>query len=182
MKPSLALSIAGFLQLASAAAILHPRHAQNVPGVVAAPMWRRGRTRSVENDIARRDHLTKRQTVPVSLENAEGKLLYFAQGILPFRLEPLLTCLVSIGTPPQSLLLQIDTGSSDTWVEVPESLLCRARSQPCAISGTYDNSSSSTYHYVNSLFDIQYGDGTAAIGDYATETFHIGGTFPSIHR
>ena len=168
MKPSFVLSIAGFLQLVTAVAI-YPRHTQNVPGVVAAPMWRRDRTRSIENDIARRDRLTKREAVPVTLQNAEGKLLYFAQGILSFRLEPLLTCLVSIGTPSQSLLLQIDTGSSDIWVEVPESRLCRLRSEPCVTSGTYDNSSSSTYHYVNSLFNIQYGDGTQAVGDYATE-------------
>jgi hypothetical protein len=71
--------------------------------------------------------------------------------------------------------LQIDTGSSDIWVQVPYSRLCQSRGDPCAASGTYDNTSSSSYAYVNSDFQIQYADGTEAVGDYATETFNIGG-------
>jgi len=35
--------------------------------------------------------------------------------------------------------------------------------------------SSSTYKYVSSDFNISYVDGSAAIGDYATDTLHIGG-------
>jgi Eukaryotic aspartyl protease len=85
---------------------------------------------------------------------------------------------VTIGTPAQKLALQIDTGSSDIWVEVPESRLCQLRSNPCLTTGTYENSSSSSYKYVNSLFSIQYADGTQAVGDYATEVFTIGSTVP----
>ncbi len=82
--------------------------------------------------------------------------------------------IVTIGTPGQKLALQIDTGSSDIWVEVPESRLCQLRTNPCGITGTYENSTSSTYKYVNSLFSIQYADNTQAVGDYALETFQIG--------
>jgi hypothetical protein len=82
---------------------------------------------------------------------------------------------VTIGTPPQKLTLQIDTGSSDLWVEFAGSSFCESEGNPCSASGTYDNTTSSTYDYLNSLFDIQYGDSTQAVGDYATETFQIGG-------
>jgi len=83
---------------------------------------------------------------------------------------------VSIGTPgqPQSLLL--DTGSSDIWVEVTYSAGCRDPDNGfgCIDEGSYTNTSSSTYQYVNSNFTIGYGDGTSAAGDYALETFEIG--------
>ena len=74
------------------------------------------------------------------------------------------------------MALQIDTGSSDIWVEVAGSQLCEERANPCSTTGTYNSAASSTYKYVNSLFEIQYGDGSQAAGDYATETFNIGGT------
>ena len=86
--------------------------------------------------------------------------------------------IVTIGTPGQALSLQIDTGSSDIWVEVTGSQLCQSRGDPCGASGTYDNTSSTTYHYLNSLFNIQYADGSQAAGDYATESFQIGSNFP----
>ena len=82
--------------------------------------------------------------------------------------------IVTIGTPAQPLSLQIDTGSSDIWTEIASSQLCKSSGSPCADTGTYDNTTSSTYKFVNSDFDIQYQDGTEAVGDYATETFGIG--------
>lgn len=82
----------------------------------------------------------------------------------------------TLGTPAQSFQLLIDTGSSDLWVNTPSSLLCRNSTQPCADYGTYKANSSSTYSYVASDFDISYTDGSNATGDYATDTFVIGGT------
>jgi hypothetical protein len=45
----------------------------------------------------------------------------------------------------------------------------------CGASGTYNANQSSTYNYVNSVFNISYVDGSGASGDYATDTFRFGG-------
>ena len=70
----------------------------------------------------------------------------------------------------------IDTGSSDLWVNTPNSTYCEENQKDCDYYGTYDSSDSSTYSYVNSDFNISYADGSGAAGVYATETLHIGGT------
>ncbi|KAJ9622473.1 hypothetical protein H2203_006697 [Taxawa tesnikishii (nom. ined.)] len=115
--------------------------------------------RHVENPL-QRDRLRKRaNTVQQTLDNEET--LYFAN--------------VTMGTPEQSLRLHIDTGSSDLWVNVANSELCTSSGSPCAVAGTYAPNSSTTYEYVNSLFNISYVDGSGSVGDYATDTLHIGG-------
>jgi len=82
----------------------------------------------------------------------------------------------SIGTPAQNFRLHIDTGSSDLWVNVATSAQCEdTQKYDCAISGTYAPNSSSTYEYVNSLFNISYVDGSGSSGDYVTDVFRIGG-------
>lgn len=83
---------------------------------------------------------------------------------------------VTLGTPEQSLRLVIDTGSSDLWVNTPNSTFCEEYSKYCNYFGTYDSSESSTYSYVSSDFNITYADGSGAAGVYATETLHIGDT------
>lgn len=106
------------------------------------------------------DRLRRRQgTVQASLDNLET--LYFANA--------------SLGTPQQQLRLHIDTGSSDLWANAANSRLCSSRGSPCSIAGTYNANDSSTYKYVNSVFNISYVDGSGASGDYATDTFHFGG-------
>jgi len=74
------------------------------------------------------------------------------------------------------LRLVLDTGSSDLWCNAPNSTLCERRSDPCQDSGTYDSSSSSSYSFVSSDFNITYADGSSAVGDYVTDTITIGGT------
>lgn len=81
----------------------------------------------------------------------------------------------TIGTPPQSFRLHIDTGSSDLWVNTPTSKLCLQSSDPCQLGGTYKPNASSTYSYVGSYFNISYVDGSGASGDYVTDTVSIGG-------
>jgi hypothetical protein len=83
---------------------------------------------------------------------------------------------VSLGTPPQSLRLDIDTGSSDIWANSATSSLCKQGDGQCDQSGTYTANSSSSYQYVNSLFSIKYADGSASQGDYATDTLTVSGT------
>lgn len=108
-----------------------------------------------------RDRLRKRaNTLQADLTNEET--LYFVN--------------ISLGSPAQSLRLDIDTGSSDLWTNAASSSLCQDQRGFCSESGTYDSNSSSSYNYVNSDFYIKYADGTYAIGDYATDTVSIGGS------
>ncbi|RDW89607.1 acid protease-1 [Coleophoma cylindrospora] len=112
-------------------------------------------------DPVRRDKIRRRSnTVTANLDNQET--LYFANA--------------SLGTPAQSLRLHLDTGSSDLWVNTPTSSICSAKGSACKYAGTYTANSSSTYSYVSSVFNISYVDGSGAAGDYATDTFTIGGT------
>jgi hypothetical protein len=82
----------------------------------------------------------------------------------------------TLGTPAQSLMFQVDTGSSDLWVNVATSDGCDAKGNPCAASGTYSANSSSTYKYISSDFNITYADGSGAAGDYVSDTLTIGST------
>ncbi|KAE9975025.1 hypothetical protein EG328_003501 [Venturia inaequalis] len=110
---------------------------------------------------SQRDRLRKRAgTVQVTLDNEAT--LYFAN--------------VTIGTPGQSLRLDIDTGSSDLWSNSANSDLCQKYATDCAQSGTYSANSSSSYSFVSSQFAIKYADGSYAIGDYGKDTLNLGGT------
>lgn len=62
---------------------------------------------------------------------------------------------LSIGTPNQDFLIQIDTGSSDLWVA---SSACS--SSACSNHVLYDSSSSSTYVNDGNSFTINYGGGS----------------------
>ena len=104
----------------------------------------------------------RQQTVEQTLDNQD--LLYFAN--------------LSLGTPPQQLRLHIDTGSSDLWVNVPESSLCSDTYIPGRSGcdgGTYNQDNSGTSQTVNNEFNISYVDGSAAIGDYVSDTLVFGG-------
>lgn len=145
--------------------------ASTIIGAEAITLQKRtdGPPRVVEHEIERkhvenplqRDRLRRRQnTITAILDNEQT--LYFAN--------------VSMGTPKQNFRLHIDTGSSDLWVNVATSALCEDTQQDdCSVSGTYAPNSSSTYEYVNSLFNISYVDGSGSSGDYATDNFYIGG-------
>lgn len=129
------------------------------PKVVQHDIQRRETTMNpVERDRLRRMKRSTK-TITESLQNEET--LYFAN--------------VTIGTPAQSLRLHLDTGSSDLWVNVATSELCEATDDVCSTAGTYAPNSSSTYEYINSLFNISYVDGSGAAGDYVSDTVRIGG-------
>jgi hypothetical protein len=75
--------------------------------------------------------------------------------------------------------LLLDTGTSDTWVNVPTSDQCTAAGSPCSPFGTYAPNSSSTYSYIGGGFNISVL--ASIVGDYATDTLTIGSTnFPSM--
>ena len=110
--------------------------------------------------------LSRRQstdTVLADLGNALQAGLYYAN--------------VTVGTPPQDLSLQIDTGSSDVWVPYTQLSVCRSARQGGCPGGSFDPDQSSTFNVVGQdEFNISYVDGSGATGDYFTDAFSIGGS------
>ncbi|KAJ5715057.1 uncharacterized protein N7483_012238 [Penicillium malachiteum] len=153
MKSSL-LSLATLVLPALGELTLRKR---DVPAVVGFDIKRKDIPNPIARDQARRK---RADTVSVTLQNEEYIYL----------------CNVTLGSPGQTLYLVLDTGSSDLWVNTPNSTFCEENSSACNYYGTYNASKSSTYAYVNSDFNISYADGSGASGYYATETLTIGGT------
>lgn len=82
---------------------------------------------------------------------------------------------LTIGTPPQPFSLQLDTGSSDIWVNTAQSAYCSAANSTC-VGGLFNASASSTYQVeYPGQFYIGYSDGSKASGDYSTDTVTIDG-------
>lgn len=60
-------------------------------------------------------------TIQADLGNAQMQGLYYAN--------------ITIGTPPQELSVQIDTGSSDLWIPSAQAALCNDASQGGCLGG-----------------------------------------------
>jgi hypothetical protein len=71
---------------------------------------------------------------------------------------------IAVGTPPQSLRVVYDTGSSNLWVNKQTGFLSPHQH--------YVDSKSSTYVKNGSTFNIQYGSGPVS-GYYSVDTIHL---------
>ncbi|KAK5443304.1 hypothetical protein LTS15_010839 [Exophiala xenobiotica] len=84
---------------------------------------------------------------------------------------------VEVGTPPQTLSLQLDTGSSDLWVLTPGA--CDTTTCKCPPGGCtyFDAESSTTAELLDNSeiqFNFTYGSGQVS-GIYVTDNIEVGG-------
>ncbi|KAL2157011.1 hypothetical protein VTH06DRAFT_8327, partial [Thermothelomyces fergusii] len=113
------VALATLIQITHGLAVPERPHG---PRVLGLEMQRR----APRNLMHRDTKLKKRGTLEIDLDNEET--LYFINA--------------TVGTPPRPVRLHLDTGSSDLWVNTPDSELCSSGNNPCAYAGTYSANSS----------------------------------------
>ncbi|ETS03681.1 acid protease [Trichoderma reesei RUT C-30] len=108
---------------------------------------------------ARRPKLASR-AIEVQVEN-RSDVSYYAQ--------------LNIGTPPQTVYAQIDTGSFELWVNPNCSNVQSADQRFCRAIGFYDPSSSSTADVTSQSARLRYGIGSADV-TYVHDTISLPGS------
>lgn len=88
---------------------------------------------------------------------------------------------LSIGTPPQPVFVQLDTGSFELWVNPDCSKVRGADALFCERVGQYDTSRSSTVTSLGTSKFLKYGIGSANIS-YVTDTITLAGSATSLRN
>lgn len=84
----------------------------------------------------------------------------------------LYTIQLSVGTPPQPVVVVIDTGSSDLWVN-PTCTAAPNQVEFCNSFPHFDPTKSSTLNDTGSSFRLNYGKGSAFV-EYFTDVVTLG--------
>ncbi|KAK4650928.1 hypothetical protein QC762_701370 [Podospora pseudocomata] len=106
------------------------------------------------------NHFSKKRGVQLQLAN-RSDIAYYAQ--------------LSIGTPPQPVFVQLDTGSFELWVNPDCTTVQGADAAFCQQVGRYDGNTSSTAKSLGTTKTLKYGIGTANI-TYFEDTITLAGT------
>jgi hypothetical protein len=151
---------AAFAVFSSINALSDEEYPSSIPSIVKLPVRRRQNPEAAEARRLKKRDSSVSDTYTTSLKRYDA-LEYFVD--------------VSIGTPPQTITVQIDTGSSDLWVFDSTSQFCAGN--PCDFNGAFETSRSSTYDVNESpeMLHIVYGDNTTIAGPYALDTVTVAG-------
>lgn len=82
---------------------------------------------------------------------------------------------VSIGTPPQPVFVQLDTGSFELWVNPDCTTITGSDRAFCERAGRFDSQRSSTLDSLGTTKELRYGIGSANIS-YVTDTISLAGS------
>ncbi|KAK9314327.1 aspartic peptidase domain-containing protein [Lipomyces starkeyi] len=155
-------STVGTLALLASGSVLGSpiiEHRSTTPGVVHFPI--EARSKPKERLARRLRGRDSNSTVAMTLNNDISDGAYLTN--------------ITIGTPGQSLRVQLDTGSSDLWVQSSDNPTCQISPDFCATTGTFDEISSSTFTSTSEDFTITYADATYADGVYVKDTLSFSG-------
>ncbi|KAJ5249025.1 hypothetical protein N7468_000476 [Penicillium chermesinum] len=150
-------------------------HKRSEPAVLGLPIVRTERSQALQKRDSKTVSADLYNLVGAGLKSSiqstrsPGKLLIPSKQNMQYWVN------ITVGTPAQKVSLTLDTGSSDVWVNIPNSTFCSADDDPCSPYGVFKQKDSSTFHMLDYQMNATYAAGFLAEGYYATDTLSIGG-------